>query len=137
MKKQDSVGGLWKRLDDLRQNIKELNDRIEKYDTKIENEKSKPSPDLEQIKEWREQIKEWREQIKEWREQCKTLNKQVDAFTAALEEDTRRRMGDLHLEPRLLGMLFIVEVVECLIWFELFRPSESCAKSVYCICEAN
>jgi hypothetical protein len=47
-------------------------------------------------------------QIEEWREQSKTLNKQVDAFTAALEEDTRRRVSDLRLEPSLLGMLLIV-----------------------------
>jgi chromosome segregation ATPase len=114
MKKQDSVGGLWKRMDVLGLNIKELNDKIEKlndkiekYDTKIENEKSKPNPDQEQIKEWKEQIKEWKEQIKEWKED-KTLRKQVDAFTAALEEDTRRRVSDLRLEPSLLGMLLIV-----------------------------
>ena len=88
-------------MDDLGQNMKELNDKIETFEGWIRDEENKPEKDQK-----KEQIKEWREQIKEWREDKKSLRKQVDAFTAALEEDTRRRVGDLRLEARLLGMLF-------------------------------
>jgi hypothetical protein len=124
MKKPESVGSLWKRVDDLGQNIKELNDKTDKYSGWIREESANAVPNEELIKEWRERIKEWRAQIKMWDKQ---------AF--ALEEDTRRRMDELRLEPRLLGMLFVV--VECCchccccfmcLLVPFFRPSESCAK---------
>jgi chromosome segregation ATPase len=97
--KQDTLEGTSKRFDDLTSKIDKLNDNIKQYRDKIDEEEKKPEKDQkkETMEEWREQIKEWREQIKRW-------NRQADALTAALEEDTRRRMSYLRIEPRLLGL---------------------------------
>jgi len=82
-----------RRIDELTSKIDKLNDNIKEYDGWIRDEENKPEKDQK-----KESIKEWRETIKEWRKDKASLR-------AVLEEDTRRRLSELRLEPRLLGRM--------------------------------